>query len=93
MPRRDLPRTAVVWTSIQRLVQSLALVATGVALGVPLAIVVTRFVSSMPFGLTRHDPASIAAALAAVTLVTVAAACVPARNAARTDPLVVLRED
>jgi predicted permease len=73
--------------------ESLALVAIGIALGVPLAIVVTRFVSSMLFGLTPHDPASIAAALAAVALVTIAAAYVPARHAARTDPLVVLRED
>jgi predicted permease len=73
--------------------ESLVLVAIGVALGIPLAIVVTRFVSSMLFGLTPHDPASIAVALAAVTLVTVAAAYLPARTAARTDPLVVLRED
>jgi putative ABC transport system permease protein len=73
--------------------ESLALVAVGVALGIPLATVVTRFVSSMLFGLTPDDPVSIAVALAAVTLVTIAAAYVPARNAARTDPLVVLRED
>ena len=73
--------------------ESLALAAIGGALGILLAIVVTRFVSSMLFGLTPHDPASIAVALAAVTFVTVAAAYVPARTAARTDPLVVLRED
>ena len=73
--------------------ESLALVAVGVALGIPLATMVTRLVSSMLFGLTAHDPATIGIAMAAVTLVTIAAAYVPARHAARTDPLVVLREE
>jgi predicted permease len=73
--------------------ESLTLVAAGVALGILLATLVTRFGSSMLFGLTPHDPASIGLACAAVALVTFAAACVPARSAARTDPLVVLREE
>ena len=73
--------------------ESLALVAAGVALGIPLATAVTRLVSSMLFGLTPHDPASIGLACAAVTLVTIAAAYVPARSAARTDPIVALREE
>jgi predicted permease len=73
--------------------ESLALVAVGVALGIPLATVVTRFVSSMLFGLAPHDPASIGIACAAVTLVTIAAAYGPARSAARTDPIVALREE
>ena len=73
--------------------ESLMLAAIGAALGVPLAIVITRFVSSMLYGLTPHDPASIGVALAAVALVTIAATWVPARSAARTDPLVVLREE
>ena len=73
--------------------ESLTLVALGVAIGIPLAIVVIRYVSSMLFGLSPHDPASIGIALAAVTLVTTTAAYLPARSAARTDPLVALREE
>lgn len=73
--------------------ESLTLVAFGVAIGIPLAIVVTRFVSSMLFGLSPQDPASIGVAFAALTLVTVAASYLPARSAARTDPLLALRED
>ena len=73
--------------------ESLTLVALGVAIGIPLAILVIRYVSSMLFGLSPHDPASIGIALAAVTLVTATAAYLPARSAARTDPLVALREE
>jgi ABC-type antimicrobial peptide transport system permease subunit len=73
--------------------ESLVLVAVGLALGIPLATAITRFVSSMLFGLTPHDPASIGIACAAVTLVTIAAAYVPARSASRTDPLVALRDE
>jgi len=73
--------------------ESLVLVAVGLALGIPLGTAITRFVSSMLFGLTPHDPASIGIAGAAVTLVTIAAAYVPARSASRTDPLVALRDE
>ncbi len=75
------------------LTESLTLVLFGVAIGIPLAIVVTRLVSSMLFGLSPQDPASIGIALAALTLVTAAAAYLPARTAARTDPLLALREE
>ena len=75
------------------LTESLTLVACGAAIGIPLAIVVTRLVSSMLFGLSPQDPASIGAALSALTLVTVVATYLPARSAARTDPLVALREE
>lgn len=78
---------------IMFLTESLTLVALGIAIGIPVAIVVTRVVSSMLFGLSPQDPASIGAALAALTLVTVAAAYLPARTAARTDPLFALREE
>jgi ABC-type antimicrobial peptide transport system permease subunit len=47
----------------------------------------------MLFGLGPHDPASIGIALTAVTLVTAAAAYLPARSAARTDPQLALREE
>lgn len=63
------------------------------AIGIPAAIVVTRVVSSMLFGLSPHDPASIGVALAALLLVAATATYVPARGAARTDPLLALREE
>jgi predicted permease len=73
--------------------ESLKLVACGVAIGIPAAIAVTRLGSAMLFGLSPHDPASITAALAALLLVTMAATYLPARRAARYDPLSALREE
>jgi putative ABC transport system permease protein len=73
--------------------ESLRSVVYGVAIGVPAAIAVTRLVSSMLFGLSPQDPASILVALVALGLVAVAATYLPARRAARTDPLVALREE
>jgi predicted permease len=78
---------------IMFLSESLKLVALGVAIGIPVAIVVTRFVSSMLFGLSPQDPASIGVALAALMLVAVTATYLPARGASRNDPLLALREE
>lgn len=75
------------------LTESLTLLAFGVAIGIPAAIVVTRFASSMLFGLSPMDPTSIGAALTALTITTVAAVYLPARGAARLGPIVALREE
>ena len=75
------------------LMESLVLVTIGVAIGIPLAIAVTRSVSTMLFGLSPHDPASIAGATATLMLVAVAAIYLPARRAAQTDPLIALRNE
>jgi ABC-type antimicrobial peptide transport system permease subunit len=83
------PRT-IEWMFLK---ESLALLAVGVGLGVPVAMAVTRVVSSMLFGLGPQDPASIAAALAVLTAATVAAAYLPARRAASVDPMRALREE
>ena len=73
--------------------QSLALVAIGFLIGVPLAMAVIRLGSSMLFGLEPGDPATIAATLVILTLTTLVAAYVPARRAAGIDPLTTLRDD
>jgi len=50
-------------------------------------------VSSMLFGLGPHDPASVAGAVGALAIATIAAAYVPARRASRVDPVRALREE
>jgi predicted permease len=79
--------------SILALVLREALVVTlaGSLVGVAVALATTHFLSTLLFGLTGRDPATIA--LAVVTLVAVAtvAAMLPAWRASRTDPIVVLR--
>lgn len=63
----------------------------GVALGMGVALGVTRFVASQLFGLTATDPVTIL--LAALVMITVAALAgyLPARRAARVDPMIALR--
>lgn len=74
------------------LTESLVLVTIGAALGILLAIALTRSVSSMLFGLSPHDPASICVAIATLMSVAGAATWLPARRAAHIDPLLALRD-
>ena len=65
----------------------------GVIVGAAGAAWVTRTMSSMLFGVSPGDPATLALA-SSVLLVTAALACyMPARRATRVDPLVVLRAE
>ena len=73
--------------------ESLILLAVGVVIGLPIALVLTRLVSSMLFGLRPQDPFSIIATVIVLTAATLAASFLPARRAARVDPVVVLREE
>jgi ABC-type lipoprotein release transport system permease subunit len=53
----------------------------------------TRYLRSLLFGVTPHDPFTFAAVSAIVLAVAAAAAWVPARRASRVDPLVALRHE
>jgi putative ABC transport system permease protein len=63
----------------------------GVASGLVLALAATRVVSSLLYGISRTDPAIFAGTSAALLLVALAACYLPARRAARVDPVVSLR--
>jgi ABC-type antimicrobial peptide transport system permease subunit len=73
--------------------ESLALVAIGIAIGVPAAVAIAHVVSSILFGLSPHDAASLALALAVMIAAAVCASYVPARRAALIDVTRALRED
>jgi hypothetical protein len=77
--------------------QTLTLVLVGIAVGLPiawiLARVTSRQVSAMLFELTPADPLTIAAATGVLILVAMAAGWLPARRAARIDPIVALRSE
>jgi putative ABC transport system permease protein len=79
--------------------QSLRLVAIGLAVGVTLAVIVSKLLVSAPSGsqLARLvDPLDLiayAASLLAIVAACTLAALVPARRAARIDPLSTLRHD
>ena len=69
------------------------LVAAGIAVGVPVACVLARLAASRFFGVTPGDAASIALAVAALSIAGFLAAWIPARRAARVDPMVALRTE
>jgi putative ABC transport system permease protein len=73
--------------------QGMRLALLGVALGVSVALALTQLMKGLLFGVAAADPltyAEIAALLAAVALL---ACWIPARRAAKVDPLVALRAE
>jgi putative ABC transport system permease protein len=73
--------------------EALALTAVGVLLGVLGAVALGRGVASVLIGVRPDDPATLAAVAAVAAFAGLAAAWLPARRAARTDPLAALRAD
>jgi putative ABC transport system permease protein len=68
-------------------------VAAGSAAGLVAAMAATRTIRTMLFGVTPLDPASLAAAPAILAAAALLACYLPARRAARVDPLVALRDE
>jgi ABC-type antimicrobial peptide transport system permease subunit len=73
------------------LVQGLRLTLLGVAVGVASAWALTRFLASLLYQVTPTDGLTLVYVSAALTAVALLASYVPARRAARIDPMVALR--
>ncbi len=71
--------------------QGMLLAAGGIATGIAGAWVVTRFLSSLLFGVRPTDPTTFALVPLVVVAVALLACFLPARRAARVDPMVALR--
>ena len=65
----------------------------GLAVGTVLSLAASTAASSLLFGLKPRDPATIAMAVLALSAAAVAATYLPARRAARLDPMQALREE
>ena len=65
----------------------------GGVVGLAGAFIVTRFVASQLFGVSPTDPLTFASVAVLLTLVSVVACYVPARRAARVDPVTTLRTE
>ena len=80
---------------VRRLVvtQAALLGVAGLAAGVAAALVLTRALSSLLFGVTAYDPSTFGAVSALLMAVVAAAAYLPARRATRVDPMIALRAD
>lgn len=71
--------------------RGLTLTGAGVAVGIGASLAVSRVVRSQLFGVQPSDPATFVSVLAVMLAVAAAAAYLPARRAARVDPIVALR--
>jgi putative ABC transport system permease protein len=80
---------------ILRLVVSQSVVLTVIALAVGAAgsFVLTRFLSTLLFGVGAYDPATLGTVAALMAAVALAATAIPAWRAARTDPASALRAE
>jgi predicted permease len=67
--------------------------AIGIATGVAASFLLSRLASSMLFGIAPHDPATLWGAAALLLTVALAASWIPARRAARVQPIEALRRD
>jgi predicted permease len=78
----------VIWMVLREV---LVLLAIGLAVGVPAAMAMGRFVSSQLYGIQPHDPFIALATTALLAAVSAAAGLIPARRASRIDPVLALR--
>ena len=69
------------------------LIAIGVLVGLAGAFALTRFISSMLFDVSAHDPLTFASIVALLSAVATAACLIPALRATRVDPMTALRSE
>jgi ABC-type antimicrobial peptide transport system permease subunit len=73
--------------------QGIALTIVGIVAGLALFALVARFIRSLLFGVAPSDPLTLAAVALVLLGTTALASWIPARRAARVDPMEALRAD
>ena len=79
---------SVVWLVMKEV---LLLLGIGLAVGIPAAIALGRFVSNQLYGIEAKDPSVAGIAILLLVVVASLAGVIPARRASRIDPLRALR--
>src|SRR5262249_5339375 len=75
---------AVVWMVMREV---LVLLAVGLAVGIPAAVGLGRFVASQLYGIQPRDPVIAGSTMVILALVSIAAGLIPAWRATRIDPI------
>ena len=78
----------VIWLVMREV---LLLLVIGLAVGIPAAILLGRYVSSVLYGIQPNDPWMAGSTIVLLSLVSAAAGLIPAHRASRIDPILALR--
>lgn len=73
------------------LTEVLWLAGIGIAVGLPASILLTQTIRSQLFGISNNDPLTLCVVVFLVSALALASAALPARRAAKVDPMVALR--
>jgi putative ABC transport system permease protein len=71
--------------------EGVLLVSSGIGLGTVLVLFLSRFLTSLLYGVKSNDPLTLAAVSLSLLVAALAAILLPARRAMRVDPMVALR--
>jgi ABC-type antimicrobial peptide transport system permease subunit len=80
----------VVWIVMREV---LLLLAIGLAVGIPAAMLLGRYVSAQLYGIDAQDPVIAVATVLLLAIVSAAAGLIPAHRASRIDPILALRTE
>lgn len=83
-------RGVVVWMVLR---QAFVLAVVGLAIGVPTALSISRFVESFLFGVKPNSPVALVSAVAILLSAVLVAGYMPARKASRIDPMTAVRHE
>ncbi len=83
-------RGIMIWLVMREV---LVLLAIGLAIGIPAALALSRFVSTQLFGIQPHDPMIAGSTVLLLAVVSAAAGFIPAHRASRIDPILALRTE
>jgi predicted permease len=75
------------------LAQGLKLALGGIVFGLVAALALSRFIGALLFGVRAYDPLTYAGVALLLIFVALAACFIPARRAAKTDPMIALRAE
>ncbi|HET7621663.1 MAG TPA: FtsX-like permease family protein, partial [Gemmatimonadaceae bacterium] len=73
--------------------QGIVLTVVGIAVGLALFALVARFIRSLLFGVAPSDPLTLVAVSLVLIGIAALASWIPARRAAKVDPMVALRAE